>query len=31
MSPVSYSLRGVRFDGQRLRIDAGTILPPGSE
>jgi mannitol-1-/sugar-/sorbitol-6-phosphatase len=24
-------LRGVRFDGHRLRIDAATILPPGSE
>jgi mannitol-1-/sugar-/sorbitol-6-phosphatase len=24
-------LSGVRFDGHQLRIDAGTILPPGSE
>jgi len=24
-------LRGVRFDGRHLRIDASTILPPGSE
>jgi beta-phosphoglucomutase-like phosphatase (HAD superfamily) len=24
-------LRGVRFDGHQLRIDASTILPPGSE
>jgi sugar-phosphatase len=24
-------LRGVRFDGHHLRIDASTILPPGSE
>jgi sugar-phosphatase len=24
-------LRGVRFDGHHLRIEAGTILPPGSE
>jgi sugar-phosphatase len=23
-------LRGVRFDGHHLRIDAGTILPPGT-